>query len=293
MKILSIDLGGSSAKIALIENEQIVRRWKVPTDLSNIWGNIKEYLSDLDFLDIDAIGIAIPGFIDHKNAIIKLSGNLLINDLDINKELKKYFDIPVYILNDANAAALGEYWKGAGKGHDSIILYTIGTGVGGGIVINGKLVYGKDGYAGELGHGGNFQSKYECTCGLKNCMEALSSATGITKLLFENNFTYSVKDAMDLIEKGNKEIRDVFIEALTPLGQHISIMQTALNPDVVIIGGGPSASKNVMLDLINEVVSKHQLDFIMKSSQIKIAETANDAGIWGAAKWVLDNHKKM
>lgn len=290
MKILAIDLGGTSAKIGLFDNDKIVKTWQILTKVDDIWGNIRTHLVGLDLNEVDAIGLSTPGFIDHKNGIVKLAGNLKWKDYDVKKDFIKYFNKPVYVLNDANAAALGEYWQGAGKEYDSIVLYTIGTGVGGGIIMNGQLVYGKDGYAGELGHGGNFQNKWACTCGLKHCIEPVSSATGITKMLKEAGFNITVKEAGEMIET-NPRVRAVFKEALTPLGLHISTMQCALNPDAIIIGGGPSNIGEPLRKIIQEIVDENQLDFIAKSTKIVLATTKNDAGMLGAACWAIQNHK--
>lgn len=291
MNILAIDLGGTSAKIGLYQNNKLTKNWNVVTNTSDIWGNIKRNLHGLNLEEVDAIGLSVPGFIDHKNMIVKVAGNLGWKDYDVKKDFEKYFAKPVYVLNDANAAALGEFWQGAGMGCDSIILYTIGTGVGGGIVVNGKLVYGKDGFAGELGHGGNFQNKWECTCGLKHCMEPMSSATGITKLLKEGGFNITVKEAGDLLAEGNKKIEKIFREALTPLALHISIMQCALNPNKIIIGGGPSNIGEPLRKVIQELVDENQLGFISQSSSIVLATTKNEAGMLGAAYWAITNHK--
>lgn len=291
MNILAIDLGGTSAKIGLIKNEKVVKTWQILTNTADVWGNIKMHLIDLDLDEVDAIGLSTPGFIDHKNGIIKLAGNLNWKDYDVKKDFVKYFNKPVYVLNDANAAALGEFWQGAGKAFDSIVMYTIGTGIGGGLIINGKLVYGKDGYAGELGHGGNFQSKWACTCGLKHCVEPVSSATGITKSLKEGGYNITVKEAGELIDSDPK-VRKIFKDSLTPLGMHISTMQCALNPDAIIIGGGPSNIGEPLRKIIQEVVDENQLDFITKSTKIVLATTKNDAGMLGAAYWAIQNHEK-
>lgn len=292
MKILAIDLGGTSAKIGLYNNEKLEKTWIVLTNTSDVWGNIKNNLHDLNLDEVDAIGLSVPGFIDHKNMIVKLSGNLGWKDYDVKKDFIKYFNKPVYVLNDANAAALGELWQGAGKGKSSIILYTIGTGVGGGIVVDGRLVYGKDGFAAELGHGGNFQNQWACSCGLKNCLEPVSSATGITRRLEENGFHITVKEAGQKLANGDKDILRIFRESLTPLAQHISIMQCALNPDAIIIGGGPSNIGEPLRKVIQDLVDENQLDFISKSSKIVLATTKNEAGMLGAAYWAIQNHKK-
>lgn len=284
MKILAIDLGGQSTKVALLDGEIIVKKWKIDTDLNNIFKNIKDNLTDLNDKDYDVIGLSMPGFIDHEKAIVTLAGNLNLKNFDIKKEFKKYFSKPVYVLNDANAATLGEFWVGAGKKHKSIILYTIGTGIGGGIVLNGQLIYGKNGYAGELGHGGHFQDVRPCTCGLKHCLEATSSASGIEKDL-KAHFKKDIKliDVAEDFKNGDKEIIEIFKNALRPLAQHMATMETALNPDAIIIGGGPSAIGEPLRKLIEDLIFENQLDFVAQATEILIAQKGNDAGVYGAA----------
>ncbi len=286
MKILAIDLGGTTAKVALMENDEIKRRWVIPTDIKNIFQNIKDNLEGLDLEEVDRIGLSMPGFINHKTGVVKLSGNLKLKDFDAKGEFKRIFGKEVFVLNDANAAAMGEYWKGAGENYSSIVFYTIGTGIGGGLIINNKLVYGNDGYAGEFGHAGLMQDKFECSCGLKNCVEPVSSATGIEKIL-SNHYgeKISIKEISPKIESKEPEVTKLMKEALMPLASHMAIMQTAINPDAIIIGGGPSVIGQPLLDIISENLETMQLPFIQKSTKLLIASTKNDAGIYGATIW--------
>ena len=293
MKILSIDLGGTSSKIALFDKNKIIKKWNIKTNLNDIWWNIKNNLTNLKDEEYEIVSLSIPGFIDHEKGIIKLSGNLNLKNYSIQENVKKIFNNKkIFSINDANAAALGEFWKGAAKKDHSTILYTLGTGIGGGIIINNELVYGSNGYAGELGHGGNFQNKWSCTCGLNNCIEPVSSATGITRSLKENGFKISVKEAGELLKKGNKKIINIFKESLKPLALHITIMQTAFNPNSIIIGGGPSNIGEPLRKIIEQLVKENQLNFISSTTKIKIAETKNDAGVYGAAYWAIYNLKK-
>lgn len=287
--ILSIDLGGTSAKVAFFQDGKITKRWQIDTDINNIWKNIFNNLEGLDLKEVELLGISMPGFIDHKNGVVKLAGNLNLKDYSPAEDIKKIIDVPTYIVNDANAATLGEFWKGAGAKYNSILLYTIGTGIGGGAIIENELVYGKDGYAGEFGHGGNFQDKYPCSCGLKHCLEPLSSATGITKLLKENGLDISVKEAGEI---WSDQIQDIFKIALRPLASHMAIMQTAVNPDAIIIGGGPSNIGERLRKLIEDLVREEQLGFVADATEIVIAQTKNDAGVYGAAYWAITQNDK-
>ncbi|CAM9107618.1 ROK family protein [Mycoplasma todarodis] len=286
MKILAIDLGGTTAKVALVENDEISRRWTIPTDVENIFQNIKDNLGDLNIEEVDRIGLSMPGFINHETGVVKISGNLKLKDFDTKKEFQKIFGKEVYVLNDANAAAMGEYWKGAGSEFASIVFYTIGTGIGGGLIINNKLVYGNGGYAGEFGHAGIMQTKFKCSCGLKNCVEPVSSATGIEKILSKHfGKKTTIKEIAHKIETKDPEITNLLKEALMPLASHMAVMQTAINPDAIIIGGGPSALGQPLIDIISGNLKDMQLPFIQEATKLLVATTKNDAGIYGATIW--------
>lgn len=293
--ILGIDIGGTTIKVGLIKNDKIEKKYAIDTNaetmIDDMINSFKE--NDINLDEVHAIGCAIPGFIDHKAGIVTLSGNLGLKDYHFKDEFEKALGKSVYVVNDANAAALGEYWVGAGADFDSTILYTLGTGLGGGIVINNELVFGKSGFAGELGHGGNFQNEVRCTCGLMGCIEPISSATGITRALEkELGHKTTVKENTQLFIDGDEKVVKAFRHALTPLATHIAVLETALNPDAIIIGGGPSNIGEPLAKFIEKLVEEHQLDFIAESTPILIATTKNDAGILGAAYWALTNKAK-
>ena len=291
--ILGIDVGGTTVKIGIVQDEKIIDRITIDTNPKTLIKDIKATVEKkYDINSFKAIGAAFPGFIDHDNGIIKLSGNLGYKDVNIKEEFEKEFGVAARIINDANAATLGEFWVGSGKNYGSIVLYTLGTGVGGGVVINNNLIFGSQGFAGELGHGGNFQSDFPCNCGLKGCIEPASSAVGIEKYLeLETGKKMSVKDSVPgFLAKDEKIIR-AFTRALAPLAQHISIIETAINPDAIIIGGGPSNIGKPLADFIKSLVDKYQLDFISNETTIDVASTKNDAGILGAAYWAITKAK--
>ncbi|WKX02552.1 ROK family protein [Candidatus Mycoplasma mahonii] len=291
--ILGIDIGGTTIKIGVVKDKKIVKKYILKTNKNNVINDIIDSfsLNNINLDDIKAIGCAVPGFIDHKNGIVTLSGNLNLKNYKFKEEFERKIKRDVFVVNDANAAALGEYWVGAGSDYNSLVLYTIGAGIGGGIVINGQLIFGENGYAGEFGHGGFFQDERECTCGLKNCVEPMSSAIGIEKSLFEITGKKStVREAAQSFIDGDSKIVEAFSKSLRPLAEHISIMESAINPAVIIIAGSPSTIGKPLTDLLKWMVEDFQHDFIAKPTKILSAKTGADAGIYGAAYWTFNNN---
>ncbi len=307
MNILALDLGGTSCKLAIIdENKKIIKKFKpiqtvVGMDLKWLFDELNKILDDNEY---DYIGLSTPGFIDHKNSIIKLSGNLNFKNFNIKANAKKYTSKQIFVLNDANAAALGEVWF-TNSDIDSCIFYTIGTGIGGGLIVNGKLVFGSEGFAGEFGHGGNFSHQFKCSCGEIGCIEPLASAQGLRKLLLakakgnpnsklakiinEHQNHFDVRDVKELLVNSDPLVKNVFETSMDVLSAHISTMIYAINPQLVIIGGGISHCGKPLLDIIIKGVKKYSSDIMIKNTVFTIAKLGNDAGIFGAAKWVIDN----
>lgn len=312
--ILSIDLGGQSAKVALFD-EHLNKKttFTVVTKIGEIFENlffeIIRKLNELNISsdDIDGIGIGVPGFVSKD--IIKLAGNLQLKDYDVACVVKEYFpNSKVVINNDANAAALGEYYKGSAKDFNSAIFYVLGTGLGGAIILNGHLINGENGFAGEFGHGGHFQNKYKCTCGLDNCIEATCSGIGIEKAFNEfaisnelsnigkirSNLGHDLKliDLSDLIKEGDADCIDILTESLTPLAYHISTMIFALNVDGVVLLGGPTNLGDILVDILNKLVKQNCLDFISETFTINIGELKNDGGMIGNALSLVNQLSK-
>ena len=294
------------------ENYNIVLKDKVPTrterptsaimdDMANLCKSLLERLN-LTFSDIGSAGIAAPGSIDVENGVVRYSNNIKMENYPIAQELKNRIPVKnVFVENDANAAALAEAKAGAGKGLDDVIMITLGTGVGGGIVIGGKLYSGFN-YAGaELGHTVIEFGGRQCTCGRKGCFEAYSSATGLINMTKEKmtetkdtlmwemvegdiNNT-SGRTAFDACRKGDKagkEVVDMYIGYLAcGLANMINIFQ----PEVLCIGGGVCGEGDYLLNPLKELIKQNSYGYERqeKNTQLKIAELGNDAGIIGAA----------
>lgn len=311
MNILCIDIGGSTTKRAIIDsNGALLKKYSVVT--SNKGHDLKwlfDSFIDID-LEYDYISIDVPGFYNKQKKILSLSGNLEYRDFDIISECKKYTNKEVFILNDANAAALGEYWKLDLGEHSNAIFYIIGTGIGGGIIIDGKLYEGSQGYAGEFGHGRLLDASISCNCGLGGCIEPSSSAKGITRKI--NEFAKDPKnvalhelwlkkqalnDTIHLYEipnfvRDDKPTIQAIKVALGPLIKHMSIMTYALNPEAIIIGGGPTNCGQPFLDIINELYREAVADWLIPTIDIVLARQLNDAALYGCAYYALTNINK-
>ena len=310
---IGIDLGGTNIAIGIVdENYNIILKDKVPTrterptsaimdDMANLCKSLLERLN-LTFEDIGSAGIAAPGSIDVENGVVRYSNNIKIENYPIARELKNRIPVKnVFVENDANAAALAEAKAGAGKGLDDVIMITLGTGVGGGIVIGGKLYSGFN-YAGaELGHTVIEFGGRQCTCGRKGCFEAYSSATGLINMtkekLTETKDTVmwemvegdinntSGRTAFDACRKGDKagkEVVDMYIGYLAcGLANMINIFQ----PEVLCIGGGVCGEGDYLLNPLKELIKQNSYGYERqeRNTQLKIAELGNDAGIIGAA----------
>ena len=313
---IGIDLGGTNIAAAVVNNEfKIVKKMSVPTGASREAGLIMDDMAALckkvcaeagvDFSEIEAIGIASPGVANHTDGVVEYSCNLPFRKFPICAELGKRLGMTnIHVENDANAAAWGEAVAGAAKGTKSSVMITLGTGVGGGVIIDGKVFSGSN-YAGaELGHVVIEVGGRQCGCGRRGCWEAYSSATGLIKMtvekieeceksgrktvmsdLVKKHGKVSGRTAFDGFRAGDeaaKEVVDTYIEYLASgLASMINIFQ----PEVLSIGGGISGEGQFLVDLVLPIINKERYggDFVDKKTEIRIAQLGNDAGIIGAA----------
>lgn len=310
---IGIDLGGTNIAIGIVdENHNIVLKDKVPTrterptsaimdDMANLCKSLLERLN-LTFSDIGSAGIATPGAVDIANGVVRYSPNIKMENYPIASELKARIPVKdVFVENDANAAALAEAKAGAGKGLDDVIMITLGTGVGGGVVIGGKLYSGFN-YAGaELGHTVIEFGGRQCNCGRKGCFEAYSSATGLINMtkekLAETKDTLmwemvegdinntSGRTAFDACRKGDKAGKEVVDMYIGYLACGIANMINIFQPEVLCIGGGVCGEGDYLLNPLKELIKQNSYGYERqeKNTELKIAELGNDAGIIGAA----------
>ena len=310
---IGIDLGGTNIAIGIVDqNHKIVLKDKVSTraerptgeiidDMANLCKSLVERLN-ISFDDIGYAGIATPGSVDPINGIVKYANNINMTNYPIADELQKRIPIKkVLVENDANAAALAEAKAGAGKGLDDVIMITLGTGVGGGIVIGGKLYSGFNYSGAELGHTVIEVDGRNCTCGRKGCFEAYSSATGLINMTKEklqqtkdtimwdmvkgNIDNVSGRTAFDASRKGDKAGKEVVDLYIKYLACGLSNMVNIFQPEVLCIGGGVCGEGDYLLNPLKELIKLNTYGYATqeKSTSVKIAELGNDAGIIGAA----------
>jgi glucokinase len=269
--------------------------------VEEIWQSVLKELPamDLDQKDIYSIVAGAPGFIHRNSGMIYEAVNIGWKNYDLAGQLKAFAKVPVFIENDANLAALGENWKGAGNGVRDMIAVTLGTGVGGGIIVNGEIVNGANGTGGEIGH---FKAESEgapCNCGKTGCLETIVSATGMVRQavelikenpsshlsnLYQQNGEVSAKDIFHLAGKGDTLSQKIIDRNVNILGSVFANLSVIVNPAIIIIGGGLSQAGAPFIQAIADSFRKQALPRVSEVCSIKAAELGNDAALIGAAK---------
>jgi len=308
---IGVDMGGTTVKLGLFNVAgELLEKWEIRTDKENGGQRIlpdiaASILKKLDEKDIEkrevlGVGIDVPGAV-LRESIVNKCVNVGWGVKDVAAELKEELGgMSVKVGNDADVAALGEMWKGAGKGHKSIVMVTLGTGVGGGIIINEKIVSGCYGAGGEIGHMCvNPNETLACNCGRKGCLEQYASATGIARLAREylkdhpeeksvlrKKENPSAKDVFDAYKAGDKAASAIAEEVGDYLGRGLANVADVVDPEAFVIGGGVSKAGSVLIDLIE----KYYRQYVFHTStdtEIVLAELENDAGIYGCVRMLL------
>ena len=308
-----IDIGGTTVKIGLFDEEgSMLEKWEIDTRKedsgSHILPDIAESIDKknkekgIEMSSVAGIGMGVPGPVTEDGRVLKCV-NLGWDILAVADEVRKLTGVDnVKVGNDANVAALGEQWKGGGRGFDSIVMVTLGTGVGGGIVINGKILTGSNGAGGEIGHlTVNPSETRKCGCGKKGCLEQYSSATGITRmsaeLLEESDEPSSLRDydvpitGLQLFKayKENDKLACEIVEKCSSyLGLGLSHVASVVDPQAFVIGGGVSKNGQIVADVIKEQYEKNVGLLALKGKEFRLAELGNDAGMYGAVKMVIE-----
>ena len=313
-KLIGVDLGGTTVKFAILtENGEIEHKWYIDTDtqndgkniVPNIIKSIHKHLDEygLSANDILGIGMGSPGSVDQTQGTVIGAYNLNWSTLQqVKVQIETGTNIPFYIDNDANVAALGERWKGAGADGSNVTFVTLGTGVGGGIIAEGNLVHGVAGAGGEIGHMIVDSDGYKCTCGNYGCLETVASATGVVRLardfskeftgeselkyLIDNGQEVTAKTVFDQAKLGDKLATIVVEKLYFYLGLACSNIANLLNPEAIVIGGGVSAAGDMLLQGIEKYFQKYAFPQVKTSTKIKLAQLGNDAGVIGAASLV-------
>lgn len=296
--IFGIDIGGTTIKCGYFdESGELAGKDELPTRkqdggryiLSDVAEYVKKITADkgLSLSDIEGIGIGVPGAVKDDGTVNKCV-NLGWGVLNVADTMASYIDIPkekIAAGNDANMAALGEYWKGGGKGYSSIMMVTVGTGVGGGLIIDGKPVNGFNGAACEIGHMPmTDEVDFPCTCGKTGCLEQVASATGIARMGKKNN----AKEVFDAAIAGDADMEAVVEKVSMYLGKALAVSACVADPESFIIGGGVCNAGEYFLEKIRRYYRENAFH-ASKDTKIVRAELGNDAGMYGAARLIIKN----
>ncbi|GAA4725884.1 ROK family glucokinase [Brevibacillus fulvus] len=312
--IVGVDVGGTAIKMALLSPAgEILHQFQQPTPVAQGEDGVIEKINNLvdkllqetqtDKASLAGIGIGVPGPIDAETGIVQQAVNLGWKNTRLKEKLEKLAHVPVFVENDANAAALGEMWRGAGQGTKDLVVLTLGTGVGGGIIANGKIIHGVNGVGGEIGHmtmeptGGP-----QCNCGKTGCLENYASATAIIREgtlaaeagkskpladLLQKNGQLRAKDIFDAAMAGDETSIAIVDQAAFYLGLACSHLANLLNPGKIVIGGGVSLAGEFLFSRIRQHFRRYvAFPFVAESCQILPATLGNDAGVIGAG-WLV------
>lgn len=309
--VVGVDIGGTAIKVGICNIEgALLHTYEGPTEVEKgsdaVCENIAAYArliveqSPFEWEQVEGVGIGIAGFLDIPRGFVHKSVNLFFENVPLKDILEEKLGKKVLVNNDANVAALGEAWAGAGRGISDCVCYTLGTGVGGGVIINGKIVEGFKGMAGELGHMAIVPDleAIQCGCGNKGCLETVSSATGIirmakdavergdrTSLSFVENIM--AKDVIDAAKAGDEVAARIVNRAAFYLGKSMGMVSVILNPQRYIIGGGVSKAGEFLFEQIRDVYSKATPEMAQQGVEIVPAILGNDAGVVGAAGLII------
>ena len=308
--VFGVDIGGTTVKIGLFTNDGVmVDKWEITTRtdeggkyiLSDIAASVENKLVEkaIDKTDVLGVGMGVPGPVKADGTVLRCV-NLGWGIFNAADELSKLIGLPVKAGNDANMAALGEMWKGGGQGCQNGVMVTLGTGVGGGIIINGSIVGGVHGAGGEIGHMKVSETETEtCGCGKRGCLEQYASATGIVRLTKQRLAAddaktslrslpeVTAKDVFDAAKAGDAVAQELVEEVGRILGGALGSIAVVIDPEMFVIGGGVSRAGQILLD----AVQKYFKERVFKSCQetkFVLASLGNDAGMYGCAKMIFN-----
>ena len=309
--VFGVDVGGTTVKLGLFDAQgNVLDKWEIPTRtedegshiLPDIADSIREKMKRIDKDSVVGVGVGAPGPIDSKG-VVHRAVNLGWGTFSIKDTLEDLLNVPVMAGNDANVAALGEMWMGGGQGCRDLIMVTLGTGVGGGIIIDGRILTGSGGAGGEIGHMHVEDEEEEsCNCGNKGCLEQYSSATGITRLATRllaasgrdsvlRGREVSAKSVFDAVKAKDPLAVETAEKFGKYLGDALASIACVVNPEAIVIGGGVSKAGEILIDYIRPHYEKNVFHG-SREVKFSLATLGNDAGIYGAAKLLLDRKRE-
>lgn len=303
-----IDIGGTTVKCGLFNVKgDILEKWEIPTRTENsginILPDVAEAINDkilerkIDREEIAGVGVGIPGPVAEDGAVI-CAVNLHWGYMQLEDQLERMVGVPVKVGNDANVAALGEMWKGGAAGYHNVVMVTLGTGVGGGIIVDGKIITGTHGAGGEIGHIHVEDAETEaCNCGSVGCLEQYTSATGVVRLAKQmlagtdtpsilRQGEISAKTVFDAVKAGDELAKEIAEKFGKYLGTALAVVAGIVDPEVFVIGGGVSKAGRILIDYTEKYYKRYAFSGC-KDAVFTLAELGNDAGICGAARLVL------
>ena len=304
-----VDIGGATCQIGFFETSgKLLDKWEIKTNTEN---NGDSILSDVAKAvdnklaqegiskdDVQGIGSGVPGPVK-SNGVVNRCVNLGWGVVNVSEQLEALTGLTTKVGNDANVAALGEMWQGGAKGCKDVIMVTLGTGVGGGVILNGQIHTGTNGGGGEIGHITANRDETECCgCGKKGCLEQYASATGIARLAKKklaintkktvlNTEDISAKSVFDAVKCGDEVAIEIAEEFGSYLGYALADLGAILDPEIFVIGGGVSKAGDILFTYIQKYYDERTF-FTCKDVKFALAKLGNDAGIYGAAKMVIE-----
>ena len=306
-----VDIGGTTVKIGLFDKEgNVLDKWEIPTVKDNggarvlpdVAESIKAKMQEkgIGADDIAGVGVGAPGAVEKEGTLVSGAVNIGWGVFNIPEVLGGYLNLPVKAANDANVAAFGEMWQGGGKGYSNMVAVTLGTGVGGGIIVDGRILIGANGAGGEIGHIHIEDDETElCGCKNKGCLEQYTSATGIVRLakrrlekddkpsaLREGEL--SAKSVFDAVKEGDEVALEIAEQFGDYLGKGLAAVAGTVNPEIFVIGGGVSKAGEILLKYIEPTFKKYVF-VACRDTKFALATLGNDAGIYGAAGLILND----
>ena len=304
-----VDIGGTTVKIGFFTSEgELLEKWEIPTYCENhgerVPGDIAEAIlsklkeKGIDKSEVQGVGLGVPGPITPDGTVMKCA-NLKWDIFNVNEKMSALTGLKCIAANDANVAALGELWKGGAEGCKNIVFITLGTGVGGGIVVDGKIIHGIHGGGGEIGHiVVNPDETDQCGCGGHGHLEQYASATGVVRLAkkaladpsavssLRSNAGFTAKDVFDAAKAGDELAKGVVDTMCRYLAQALSGVGATVDPEAYVIGGGVARAGSIITDTVKKYFDSNNLN-VLCGRDFKLATLGNDAGMYGAAYLTL------